>query len=104
MQANVEDTSVAPVIVATIVCDCVGTMTDVVPVTVTTTTLAVLLLPHPLPQRPAKTIASRMILTLLCRFIPTVSPTFARFASVPRFRIPKSFRKSQSSSHPRMSG
>jgi hypothetical protein len=84
VHANVADTSVAPVTVAVIVCDCVGTITWNWPVTETSTWLAVLLLPHPLPQRLAKAADRRMFLRLVCHFITTVSPTLARFASVPR--------------------
>jgi hypothetical protein len=81
-QSKVADTSVAPVTVATIVCDCVGTITENDPETVTSTWLAALLLPHPLTHRLENAAASRMFLALFCHFITTVSPAFARFASV----------------------
>jgi len=40
------------------------------------------LLPQPLIQRPARAIADKLFLTLLCHFILTVSPTLALLAIV----------------------
>jgi hypothetical protein len=63
------------------VCVCVGTMTTKEPKTETSTWLAGVLLPHPLPQRLAKAIANKIFFALLLHFIPTVSPTLARSAN-----------------------
>src|SRR5579883_1858946 len=67
-----EETSVAPVTVAVSVCDCVGTITEAVPVRLTTTWFAVL---PPPPQPEVASAAAAAIpkncFRTPCHFVPT---------------------------------
>jgi hypothetical protein len=106
VQAKVADTSVAPVIIAVKVTDCVTTSVPDPGLSVTTTWLAADLL-HALPHKLATAATASMLFEIFRHFMPTVSPTLLPFVILPHLvhrRVPKLFRISLRPSLFRTSG